>query len=67
MVIPVPDPEFTTTWIGHSGGAPGAKAVLIYDTRRQVYLAAAINRQAAAEAVANNMLKTLDTLLTENP
>jgi D-alanyl-D-alanine carboxypeptidase len=67
MVIPVPDPEFTTTWIGHSGGAPGAKAVLIYDARRQVYLAAAINRQAAAEAVANNMLKTLDTLLTENP
>jgi D-alanyl-D-alanine carboxypeptidase len=63
MVIPVPDPDFATTWIGHTGGAPGAKAVLVYDTRRRVYVAVAINRQAAAEAVANNMLKTLDTLL----
>jgi len=63
MVLPVPDPEFTTTWIGHTGGAPGAKAVLIYDTKRQVYMAVSINRQAAAEAIANNMLKTLDALL----
>jgi D-alanyl-D-alanine carboxypeptidase len=67
MVIPVPDPEFTTSWIGHSGGAPGAKAVLAYDTRRQAYVAVAINRQAPAEAVANNMLKTLDGLLATTP
>ncbi len=62
MVIPVPDPEFTTIWIGHTGGAPGAKAVLVFDTKRQVFVAVAINRQAAAEAIANNMLKALDDL-----
>ncbi len=62
MVLPVPDPEFTTTWIGHTGGAPGTKAVVVFDARRQVFIAVAINRQAAAEAVANNMLKALDSL-----
>jgi len=65
MVLPVPDPDFTTTWIGHTGGAPGAKAVLAYDTQRQVFIAVAINRQAAAEAVANSMLKSLDALLAQ--
>ncbi len=66
MVLPLADPDFTTTWIGHTGGAPGAKAVLAYDTERQTYVAVVINRQAAAEAVANNLLKTLDTIVSEH-
>ncbi len=65
MVMPIPDSDHPTTWIGHTGGAPGAKAVLAYDTQRQVLFAVVINLEAAAEAVANNLLKTLDEMIAE--
>lgn len=60
MVIDVPDTDYPTQWIGHSGGSPHAKALLIYDTARRTYLALVLNTQAPAEAMANAMLKLLD-------
>jgi len=65
MVYKVPDPRRATTWLGHSGGGPGAGAVVLYDIDRDVYLAAAMNVEGPIEALANDMLKTLDDLTTQ--
>lgn len=63
MVLDVPDPAAPTVWIGHSGGAPGGKGLVVYDLEREVWLALVHNRQAPAEAVANGLLKALDPAL----
>lgn len=63
MVIDVPDPDRPTLWIGHLGGSPNAKALLIYDRDRDVYLALVLNTNAPAEAIANTILKDLDPAL----
>ena len=60
MVTDVPDGEAPTTWVGHSGGSPQGKAVLIYDTERDSYVAVVLNSNAPAEAIANGLLKLLD-------
>ncbi len=60
MVIHVPDPDHPTVWVGHSGGAPDGKALLMFDLTRKTYLALALNVQAPAEAIANAVLKELD-------
>ena len=60
MVIDVPDPEFPTVWLGHSGGSPNAKALDIYDTERATFLSLVLNTQAPAEAIANAVLKEID-------
>jgi len=60
MVMDVPDKERPTTWIGHSGGSENAKALLIYDIKRDTYVAIALNDQAPAEAITNMLLKILD-------
>ena len=60
MVTDVPDDDAPTTWVGHSGGSPQGKALLVYDTRRDAYLAIALNNEAPAEAIANGVLKLLD-------
>ncbi len=60
MATDVPDPSQPTVWIGHSGGSPNAKAVVIYDVEREVFLALVLNIQAPAEAIANAVLKEFD-------
>lgn len=46
-------------WLGHSGGTPGAKAVVAYSPADQAFVAVALNTDGPAEAVANLLLKTL--------
>ena len=60
MVIEVPDTTRRTRWVGHLGGSPDAKAVLVYDTRRQATLALALNTDADAERLAMALLALLD-------
>lgn len=43
-------------WIGHSGGAPGAKAVMVWSPTDQAYAAVALTGPGSAEAVANALL-----------
>jgi len=62
MVTDVPDPERPTVWLGHSGGSPNAKSLVIYDAKRAVFIAIVLNHQAPAEAIANAVLKELDSL-----
>ncbi|MDA1075054.1 MAG: serine hydrolase [Proteobacteria bacterium] len=62
MVIDVPDADKPTTWLGHIGGAPGAKALVIYDAPRRVWVAVAVNRVSPVEALVNMLLKQLDEL-----
>jgi len=47
---------------GHVGGSENAKAVLIYDTKRNTYVALALNTAAPGEAIVNHLLKSLDGL-----
>lgn len=60
MSVEVPEPGNETVWLGHSGGSPDGKALVYYDTRREVYFAVMINKHAPAEALANRLLKLLD-------
>ncbi len=46
-------------WLGHSGGTPGAKAVVAYSPSDRVFVAVALNTDGPAEAVANRMLQRL--------
>ena len=63
MVMDVPDPEAPTTWLGHVGGSPNAKTVLMYDVNREAFIAVSLNAQGPAEALANVLMKTLDGYL----
>jgi len=60
MVMPVPDAQYPTTWLGHLGGSPNSKGVLIYDLRRQTYVALVLNTGGKGEALVNTLLKVLD-------
>ena len=64
MVMDVPDADAPTTWLGHVGGSPNAKSVLMYDVRRKAFIAVSLNAQGPAEALANVLMKTLDNYLT---
>ena len=44
-------------WLGHSGGAPGFKAVVAMDLESRAVVAVAVNADASAEASANLLLK----------
>ncbi|MEE4207985.1 MAG: serine hydrolase domain-containing protein [Parvularcula sp.] len=57
MAITVDDPERPSVWIGHSGGAPRGKGLVVLDTRSGAIIAMAFDRQAPAEAAANTLLK----------
>ena len=46
-------------WLGHSGGAPGIKAVVAYAVETGAYVAVALNNNGSAEATANLLLKAL--------
>lgn len=60
MVMPVPDARFPTMWLGHLGGSPHSKGVLIFDLKRQTYVALALNTGGEGEALVNTLLKALD-------
>jgi len=45
--------------IGHSGGTPGAKAVVAYSLADKAFVAVALNTDGSAEATANLLLKQL--------
>jgi D-alanyl-D-alanine carboxypeptidase len=44
------------TWLGHSGGTPGLRALMVYDVEAGVYVTVAMNAQVSAEAAANKLL-----------
>jgi D-alanyl-D-alanine carboxypeptidase len=60
MVYDVPtDNAGTRLWIGHSGGAPGVKAVFAYSPADNAIVAVALSGDGSAEATANLLLRAL--------
>jgi D-alanyl-D-alanine carboxypeptidase len=47
------------TWLGHSGGSPGIKALVAYSPADQAFVAVALTGDGAAEATANLLLTQL--------
>lgn len=62
MLYDVPASKNTPAdvWLGHSGGLPGAKAVVAWSTRARAVVAVALTGDGPAEAVANRLLATLE-------
>lgn len=48
------------TWLGHGGGAPGSKALVIYSVDARAFVAVALNNDGSAEATAGLLLKALE-------
>lgn len=46
------------TWIGHSGGTPGAKAIVAFSPADQAFVAVALTGDGPAEAAAHLLLRT---------
>ena len=61
MLYAFEDQGVSTVWLGHSGGAPGAKAVVAYAPSIQAMVAVALTGEGSAEATANLLLKQLAT------
>jgi len=60
MLYDVPDKDGRRlTWLGHSGGAPGTKALVIYSVEENAFVAVAMNNDGSVEATANLLLKAL--------
>lgn len=49
------------TWIGHSGGAPGVKAMFAYSPYDRAFVAVALSGDGSAEATANLLVRALST------
>ncbi|MBV2130484.1 serine hydrolase domain-containing protein [Arsukibacterium indicum] len=47
-------------WIGHSGGTPGANALLVYSKNSQAIVAIAFTGKGSAESIANSIFKVLE-------
>ncbi len=47
------------TWIGHSGGSPGIKTVVLFSPRDQAFVAVALTGDGSAEACANLLLTSV--------
>ncbi len=60
MVFDVPTDLGTELWIGHSGGAPGARAILVYSPEKDAIVAVALTGEGSVEATANLMLRALE-------
>jgi D-alanyl-D-alanine carboxypeptidase len=58
MLYEVPEPGRPLTWIGHSGGASGVKAAMVWSPVDQAYAAVALTGPGSAEAAANALLRT---------
>lgn len=61
MLYDIGDGPAHFTWIGHSGGAPGVKAVSIYAPDHNVFIAVALTGDGSAEATANLLMKAAGT------
>ena len=62
MLYDVPTKEGGhATWLGHSGGTDGIKAVIAYSVDAKAFVAVALNADGSAEATANLLLKALTT------
>ncbi len=59
MLYVIPDGPRTVNWLGHSGGTPGAKALVAYAPSEQAFVAVALTGDGSAEATANLLLKQL--------
>ena len=46
-------------WLGHSGGAPGVKAIVAFSLDAQAFVAVALSGDGSAEATANLLLRQL--------
>ncbi|WP_420471188.1 serine hydrolase domain-containing protein [Brevundimonas sp. FT23042] len=44
-------------WVGHSGGAPGARAIVVWSPTDQAFAAVALTGAGSPEAVANRLLQ----------
>ena len=53
------DPAATDVWLGHSGGLPGAKAVVAYSMQTRAFVAVALTGEGSPEATANLLLAEL--------
>ena len=61
MLYDVPvDEKRRLTWLGHSGGAPGSKALVLYSVDARAFVAVALNTDGSAEATANLLLRALN-------
>ena len=58
MVSDIPD-QPSDIWLGHSGGAPGIKAEIIYSLDSHAFVAVALNNDGSAQSTVNLLLKTL--------
>lgn len=58
MLYEPPGRQPGMVWIGHSGGAPGVKAAVVWSPTDQAYAAVALTGPGSAEAVANALLAT---------
>lgn len=56
MVIDVPHEQNPRRWIGHSGGSPDGKGLIVMDQTSGLIIAIALNTQAPAEAILNALL-----------
>ncbi|WP_462322206.1 serine hydrolase domain-containing protein [Halochromatium sp.] len=61
MVYEVPGAGAEALWIGHSGGVPGAQAVVAYAPAQQAIIAVALTSEGSAEATAYHLLRALES------
>jgi D-alanyl-D-alanine carboxypeptidase len=59
MVYDVPEPGGRLLWIGHSGGAPGVSAIVVWSPRDAAFAAVSLSGEGSAAAFANTLLKAL--------
>ena len=59
MLYSFVDQGVTTTWLGHSGGASGVKAVVTFSPAKNAFVAVALTGDGSAEATANLLFKQL--------
>ncbi|WP_428390162.1 serine hydrolase domain-containing protein [Mucisphaera sp.] len=62
MVYDLPSPGGETVWIGHSGGVPGARAIIAFAPDLDAIVAVALTGEGSAEAVANLLFSQLEPL-----
>ncbi|NOT33054.1 MAG: beta-lactamase family protein [Candidatus Eisenbacteria bacterium] len=62
MLFEVADGARHSTWLGHAGGAHGARAVVAYDVERDLYVAVALNDEGSAVAAAYRLLKAANEI-----
>jgi D-alanyl-D-alanine carboxypeptidase len=62
MVYDVPSSPNTPAdvWLGHSGGLPGAAAVVAWSVRKRAVVAVSLTGEGSAVAVANRLVAALD-------